>query len=332
MSERGVFAVDRGIWDHDLLADSSPFSRREAWLWLVSEAAWKPHRRRLAGKIIDLGRGQFAGSLRFIASKWRWSEPRVRRFFHALISDAMIDAKTDAGITVVTICNYDDYQRVSLPSDANPEVIPDAPATQERRKVEDRENKESIKKNLSVDFERFKVAYPKRDGANPWEPARKKFIAAVKSGVDPETIISGAKAYAVADAEKIGTPYIVQATRWFNERRWADYATPLTIAADTPESRGWRPGLPTDEELRAKYAERRKAEKSTGAEPDVLAEGPRVRDENGDGLVRDKAGDGRVRQLGELFSEVQLETVGHEATRTSEDRDFPGAGAMAGMV
>lgn len=142
MSERGVFAVDRGIWDHDLLASAEPFSRREAWLWLVSEAAWKPHRRRLAGKPIDVQRGQVAASLRFIASKWLWSEPRVRRFLAALISDHMVDAKTDAGVTVITICKYDEYQRVSLPGDATPRSDSDAGATQERRKVEDREYKE----------------------------------------------------------------------------------------------------------------------------------------------------------------------------------------------
>lgn len=142
MSERGVFAVDRGVWDHDVLAENEPYSRREAWLWLVSEAAWKPHKRRIIGRTIELARGQFAGSLRFIASKWRWTEPRVRRFLHALISAEMVDAKTDAGVTVITICKYEEYQRVSLPTDATRENDDDAPPTQERRKVEDKESKE----------------------------------------------------------------------------------------------------------------------------------------------------------------------------------------------
>jgi hypothetical protein len=142
MSERGVFAVDRGIWEHDVLSDNEPFSRREAWLWLLSEAAWKPHKRRVIGRTVELSRGQYVGSLRFIASKWRWSEPRVRRFLGALISSEMVDAKTDAGVTVVTICKYDEYQRVSLPSDATPKVDVEAAPTQERRKVEDKEDKE----------------------------------------------------------------------------------------------------------------------------------------------------------------------------------------------
>ena len=136
MSERGVFAVDRGIWDHDVLAGDDPFSRREAWLWLVSEAAWKARRRRIAGHNIELQRGQVAASLRFIAEKWRWSEPRVRRFLNALKSERMIDAASDAGVTVITICKYDEYQRVSLPDDAGvteDRRSSDAAATQRRR-------------------------------------------------------------------------------------------------------------------------------------------------------------------------------------------------------
>lgn len=163
MSERGVFAVDRGIWDHDVLSENEPFSRREAWLWLLSEAAWKPHKRRIIGRTIELARGEYAGSLRFIASKWRWSEPRVRRFMSALISAEMVDARTDAGVTVVTICKYDEYQRVSLPTDAMREADVDAGATQERRKVEDKEDKEDTEANASGASAPLDPAVPERE-------------------------------------------------------------------------------------------------------------------------------------------------------------------------
>lgn len=144
MSERGVFAVDRGIWEHDLFVSNEPLSKLEAWMWLISEAAWKPHRRRIGGRVIELDRGQYVGSLRFIASKWRWSEPKVRRFLKTLVDEKMVDANTDAGMTVITIRNYNSFQRTSLPTDAMHESNTDAAATQQRRKVEDKENKEVI--------------------------------------------------------------------------------------------------------------------------------------------------------------------------------------------
>jgi hypothetical protein len=142
MSERGVFAVDRGIWDHHVLSDNRPFSRREVWLWLLSNAAWKSHRRRVAGRSVELNRGQVLASLRFMADNWDWSEPRVRRFLALLEQERMIDVATDAGITVITVCKYDKYQRVSLPDDATIGPMRDAAATQQRRKVEDIEHKE----------------------------------------------------------------------------------------------------------------------------------------------------------------------------------------------
>ena len=116
MSERrGVFAVDRGIWDHPMFASREAFSKREAWMWLISEAAWKSRRRRIAGVTVDLARGQVSHSLRHLAECWGWSVKRVRGFLDALKEDAMIATSSDTGITVITICKYNEYQRVSLP-------------------------------------------------------------------------------------------------------------------------------------------------------------------------------------------------------------------------
>jgi hypothetical protein len=57
MTERGVFAVDRGIWDHPRFQEHRPYSRREAFLWLVSEAAFKRRRVAVGAIIFELHRG-----------------------------------------------------------------------------------------------------------------------------------------------------------------------------------------------------------------------------------------------------------------------------------
>ncbi len=74
-------------------------------------------------------------------------------------------------------------------------------------------------------FDRFKQAYPKRDGPNPWMPAAKKFMAFVKSGIDPEEIIGGAERYAkeMRGKGQERTPYVAQAQTWLNQQRWCDY-------------------------------------------------------------------------------------------------------------
>jgi hypothetical protein len=213
MSERGVFAVDRGIWDHDVLVDNNPFSRREAWLWLISEAAWKPHRRRLAGHSVELNRGQLAASLRFIAGKWRWSEPRVRRFLKTLINEGMIDTATDAGITIITLCKYDRYQRVSLPTDATTGLISDAAPTHDRRKVEDIEHKEdsnAATSEFGVAAERaFSLQTPTRTASLPAALIGKEAFALARQ------VIDAVGPSAAGSPLEVGAPAHCQ--KWINE-------------------------------------------------------------------------------------------------------------------
>ena len=116
MSERGVFAVDRGVFGHPRFKDE-PFTEREAWLWLVSEAAFRPYLRRVGSARVQLNRGQLAHSTRFMADKWKWATTTVRRYLARLASvidadEPMIKTTTDAGVTVITINNYDAYQTV----------------------------------------------------------------------------------------------------------------------------------------------------------------------------------------------------------------------------
>ena len=118
MSEMGVFAVDRGLFD-DPDFDPEPFTQREAWLWLIKEAAWKKRKRRISGNIIELERSQLTASIRFMAEAWQWSKSKVARFLDRIAACGMIMKQTGGGCQqlVITICNYARFQRVSLPKD-----------------------------------------------------------------------------------------------------------------------------------------------------------------------------------------------------------------------
>jgi hypothetical protein len=132
VSERGVFAVDRGLFDHPLFADEA-LTEREAWLWLVSEAAWKPRQRRVDGKVVSLSRGQLCHSLRFMATAWKWSKSRTERFMSRLEEGGMITREHGTRLAVVTVCNYNKFQRVALPDRDNTGTTPG----QHRDKLED---------------------------------------------------------------------------------------------------------------------------------------------------------------------------------------------------
>lgn len=136
----GVFLVARGWMDNPALSSKEPFSRREAWLWMIEQAAYVERKISIGGKTVPLARGQFSHSLRFMAKAWGWNEPAVRRFIERLKTDAMIDAATDAGQLVVTLCNYCKIQGALGGSDARSDAASDAEMTQQRRSGDAKKN------------------------------------------------------------------------------------------------------------------------------------------------------------------------------------------------
>jgi hypothetical protein len=136
MNDRGVFAVSRGVFDHPSFAPE-PYTEREAWLWMIGAAAWKPMKVRVGRTIFDLARGQLVFAGRFLATRWRWSEARVRRFLNRLKIDAMVMVLTTREATQITICNYDKYAFDGRTRDAPNDAQGDAEPTHSRRKEEE---------------------------------------------------------------------------------------------------------------------------------------------------------------------------------------------------
>lgn len=137
----GTVKIARALWDDPTFRDSE-MSQREAWIWLIAEASWKPRTKRIGTKEIKLVRAQLAASTRFLAAAWMWSEPKVRRYLDMLEERRMITRAIDAGITVVTICKYDDYQ--NKPRDDG--ALSTQQPKQDRRTTDANENKDEIRK------------------------------------------------------------------------------------------------------------------------------------------------------------------------------------------
>jgi hypothetical protein len=137
MGDRGVFAVHRGLFGHPFFK-REPLTEREAWTWMIGEAAWKATRVRINRATFSVERGQLVHAMRYLASRWQWSEPRVRRFLARLKREGMIDTLAHADATLITICKYDDYQFGTR----LPDAPGDEPATHSRRREEKPENLE----------------------------------------------------------------------------------------------------------------------------------------------------------------------------------------------
>ncbi|CAO3453260.1 hypothetical protein [Azospirillum argentinense] len=172
----GFYLMHRG-WQDNPAFNNEPFSRRDAWVWLIETANYAEGRWSAGGRTIVLKRGQLCRPLRKIAEAWQWDEAKVRRFLSRLKADAMILCETDAKMTLISICNYDEYQ--SLADDERRKD--DATATHHRRngdahKKEGNENKEGEESRalpgdaLPDLAEQGVVTPPAND--NPHEPAK----------------------------------------------------------------------------------------------------------------------------------------------------------------
>ena len=95
--------IDNWVWDCE-------FSYGQAWIDLLMKACHKPNKLMIKGQMISLERGQQARSEVTLAKKWKWSRGKVRRFLSRLEGDSMIVHQTDNLTSIITICNYDNFQ------------------------------------------------------------------------------------------------------------------------------------------------------------------------------------------------------------------------------
>jgi hypothetical protein len=127
----GYVAMDRSWQDHEIF-EGDEFSRRDAWAWLIANAAWAPRTIKIKGEVVQIERGELCFAQRFLADKWGWSKSKTNRFLSVLRENGMIFMRSKCGTTagqqpdqhagqqsdpsagqgqaVITICNYDKYQ------------------------------------------------------------------------------------------------------------------------------------------------------------------------------------------------------------------------------
>lgn len=120
---------------------------------------------------------------------------------------------------------------------------------------------------VNVKFEEFWEARPMRDGEDPRKPAEKKFNALVKTGVDPDVMIAGAKSAANAAKDRgiFGTRFVPQTVKWLNDQRFADYAA-AAFVIDKPV-KGYY--AKADSEQLEAWDEHNRASKGIGLPRDV---------------------------------------------------------------
>ena len=118
----GWLKLHRSIIDNPLWA-AEPFSKAQAWVHLLLVANHKDSGFLKNGQWIEVKRGQTGESVVSLSKRFRWSKNKVLRFLDLLEKQRMIEVKTTHLTTVITICNYNDYQGGETP-DGTPNGTP----------------------------------------------------------------------------------------------------------------------------------------------------------------------------------------------------------------
>ncbi len=105
----GWIKLDRRIRNH-FLFKNDVYCKRAAWTDLLICANHAPAKIKIKSKIIELNRGDQARSEVTLAKEWGWSRGKVRRFLNGLESEQMIVQQTNNLTSIITICNYNEFQ------------------------------------------------------------------------------------------------------------------------------------------------------------------------------------------------------------------------------
>lgn len=111
---KGHVKIARKTFESDAFwLEHREFSRWEAWVFVIQLACFSPYRHQTDLGAVDLERGEFVASLRWLGSHFKWNLKRVRYWVATCQKGARLRAQreTPAG-TVYLIVNYDIYQAV----------------------------------------------------------------------------------------------------------------------------------------------------------------------------------------------------------------------------
>ncbi len=148
-----------------------PFSKFEAWIWLLLHANFKDNKVNLGFELHEVKRGQFITSQEKLSDHFGWSRQQVRSFLDLLKVDGMISHESTTKFTMITICNYDSYQ-ASQPTNNQPKNN-ETTTTRQRPDNESPQiknvNNGNNEKELLISFELFWDLYDKKRGREKCE-------------------------------------------------------------------------------------------------------------------------------------------------------------------
>lgn len=233
----GWIKLHRSIQDHFIYDFAEP-DKAMAWIDILLSASYAVSKVKIKSRLFTVQKGQWLVSQVTLQKRWKMSQNKVKRLLKLLENDGMITVLTNELTSIITICNYSDYQndeRASeQPSGRAVERAADEQSNDIQRSKEYKEDKE-VKTNvdsgespaeqedyLETEFNRFWRNYPNPKAKQPAKKAflkllKGKTIGKVKFNVD--MILS--YHFDCIERGDIGADKLHAATL-LNQKRWED--------------------------------------------------------------------------------------------------------------
>lgn len=186
----GWIKLHRKIQEHWLFSFNEP-DKALAFIDLVLSASFDDGTVMIKGRTYTVKRGQFLVAQTTLQKRWKWSQNKVKRFLNLLKNERMVDVETDERTSIITICNYLDYQSVERageraderPSERTVERATKEQSNDIKRSKELQEGKE-VKKNNSkqLDFSEW-PCMASSEVFNDWVSLRKSKKATISQTV-----------------------------------------------------------------------------------------------------------------------------------------------------
>ncbi len=222
MSSRGYILIARGLLDDPRFKPRGPYSDFEAWFWLIEFAAHTVHDVAVSNgrhrEIVRLEPGQMTHSIRFLAKAWGWPNKRVQRFLRVLRSDLSVTTQTTTGQTLITLCNYEKYQRPFAETTTQSDTQTTTQTTTKKKEL--KEKKDNAPSDQA--FDEWYSVYPRKKQRLAAKRAFDKIIAGGR--VDLATLIEKTKAFAAGwtSRPESDRKFIPYPASWLNSGGYDD--------------------------------------------------------------------------------------------------------------
>jgi len=118
---KGFISLHRELQDH-WLWHSEKFTKAQAWVDLLMLANHKELSVIfIRGIKVEVKRGEIAWSEENLASKWRWSRPKVKNFINMLKAEKQIETRKTSAINILRLVNFERFQHVATNKPENSE-------------------------------------------------------------------------------------------------------------------------------------------------------------------------------------------------------------------